>query len=124
MTHELLQFFVYNHLPEHLQKVSKPFSDAAHKLSAMNEAQLRKEAAAIVNRDPSNVLSELLKMVTEATPDNIESVVAKRKMDTAEFLLSVPAVDSPLIEAVDEILRYLLEAKDCAVRSLLYKKPE
>lgn len=28
----LLQFFVYDHLPEHLQLVSKPFSDLAHTL--------------------------------------------------------------------------------------------
>ncbi|MEL6850505.1 MAG: hypothetical protein AAFP92_18435 [Bacteroidota bacterium] len=26
----LLQFFKYDHLPEHLQEISKPFSDLAH----------------------------------------------------------------------------------------------
>ena len=26
----VLKFFVYEHLPEHLQKVSKPFHDLAH----------------------------------------------------------------------------------------------
>jgi len=31
MTQEfILQFFEYKHLPEHLQEVSKPFSDLAH----------------------------------------------------------------------------------------------
>jgi hypothetical protein len=59
----LLQFFAYEHLPEHLQAVSKPFGDLARKLAA-----------------------EL--------PANAESTVALRK---------------------------LLEAKDCAVRSVLFK---
>lgn len=28
----LLQFFVYEHLPEHLQKISKPFGDLARQI--------------------------------------------------------------------------------------------
>ncbi len=28
----LLQFFEYKHLPEHLQEVSKPFCELAHKI--------------------------------------------------------------------------------------------
>jgi len=59
----LLQFFAYQHLPAHLQVVSKPFGDLARSLAA-----------------------EL--------PRNPESTVALRK---------------------------LLEAKDCAVRSVLFK---
>ena len=59
----LLQFFEYEHLPEHLQKVSKPFGELANKL---------------VNDLPSN-------------PER----------STA--------------------LRKLLEAKDCAVRALIFK---
>jgi len=59
----LLQFFAYEHLPVHLQIVSKPFGDLARNLAA-----------------------EL--------PKNPESTVALRK---------------------------LLEAKDCAVRSVLFK---
>jgi hypothetical protein len=59
----LLQFFAYEHLPAHLQTVSKPFGDLARNLAA-----------------------EL--------PKNPESTVALRK---------------------------LLEAKDCAVRSVLFK---
>jgi len=58
-----LQFFKYDHLPEHLQKISKPFSVLAHRI------------------------------VLE-TPSNPEQSSALRK---------------------------LLEAKDCAVRSLLVK---
>lgn len=59
------QFFAYEHLPAHLQEVSKPFGDLARHLIA-------------------------------ALPSNAERTVALRK---------------------------LLEAKDCAVRALLYKEP-
>lgn len=59
----LLQFFVYEHLPEHLQKVSKPFGDLARQLVA-------------------------------DLPSNPERTTALRK---------------------------LLEAKDCAVRAVLFK---
>ena len=34
MDQELLQFFVYGHLPAHLQEVSKPFGELALKLVA------------------------------------------------------------------------------------------
>lgn len=60
----MLQFFVYEHLPSHLQAVSKPFGDLARQLVA-------------------------------DLPRNPERTVALRK---------------------------LLEAKDCAVRALLYKQ--
>lgn len=59
----LLQFFAYEHLPPHLQTVSKPFGDLARELAA-------------------------------SLPANAESTTALRK---------------------------LLEAKDCAVRAVLFK---
>lgn len=59
----LLQFFKYEHLPEHLQTVSKPFCDLARQL-------------------------------VQTHTQNPERTVALRK---------------------------LLEAKDCAVRSMLWK---
>jgi hypothetical protein len=62
---KLLQFFAYEHLPPHLQQVSKPFGDMARELAA-------------------------------SLPQNPESTVALRK---------------------------LLEAKDCAVRAVLFKQP-
>ena len=61
----LLQFFAYEHLPPHLQTVSKPFGDLARELA-------------------------------ESLPANAESTTALRK---------------------------LLEAKDCAVRAVLFKEP-
>lgn len=60
----LLQFFAYEHLPEHLQAASKPFADLAH-------------------------------IIVNTLPSNPERTVALRK---------------------------LLEAKDCAVRALLFKE--
>lgn len=59
----LLQFFAYEHLPPHLQAVSKPFGDVARELAVQ-------------------------------LPANAESTTALRK---------------------------LLEAKDCAVRAVLFK---
>lgn len=59
----MLQFFAYEHLPESLQAVSRPFG-------------------------------ELAAQIVEMLPSNPERTVALRK---------------------------LLEAKDCAVRALLYK---
>lgn len=64
MQSNLIQFFQYEHLPAHLQEVSKPFCELAHKID-----------------------SEL--------PTNPEKTVALRK---------------------------LLEAKDCAVRAVLFKE--
>jgi len=61
--HYLLQFFTYTHLPENLQKISKPFC-------------------------------QLAEHIADTTPDNPEQTMALRK---------------------------LLEAKDCAVRSVLFK---
>jgi hypothetical protein len=63
MTDRMMQFFAYEHLPAHLQAVSKPFG-------------------------------ELAKQIVETLPQNAERTAGLRK---------------------------LLEAKDCAVRALLYK---
>ena len=65
MKDRMLQFFAYDHLPEHLQAVSRPFWALAEK-------------------------------IVETLPSNPERAVALRK---------------------------LLEAKDCAVRALIYKEP-
>lgn len=65
MQDRMMQFFAYEHLPPHLQAVSKPFGDLA-------------------------------KQIVETLPSNHERTAGLRK---------------------------LLEAKDCAVRALLYKEP-
>jgi len=61
--HYTMQFFAYEHLPMHLQEVSKPFGDLARQLD-------------------------------QSLPNNPEKSTALRK---------------------------LLEAKDCAVRAVLFK---
>lgn len=66
MKPSLLQFFTYEHLPAHLQTVSRPFAMLAHEIAG-------------------------------TLPDNPEKTVALRK---------------------------LLEAKDCAVRAVLFKSSE
>ena len=63
---DLLQFFAWEHLPSHLQAVSKPFHAMAHELAA-------------------------------TLPLNAESTTAMRR---------------------------LLEAKDCAVRAVLFKRAD
>jgi len=64
MMDRMLQFFQYDHLPEHLQDVSKPFCELAH-------------------------------LIVDSLPQNPERTVTLRK---------------------------LLEAKDAAVRTALYKE--
>lgn len=77
----IMQFFSYKHLPTHLQAVSKPFSDLAHKLVGVNEnGNLQAEGSGDVTHLP--------------VPRNPERTVALRK---------------------------LLEAKDAAVRAVLFK---
>ncbi len=78
MQDKLLQFFSYEHLPPHLQAVSKPFHDLAH---------------AIVKGD--NVPESGTVTIGGPLPSNPERTVALRK---------------------------LLEAKDCAVRAVLFKE--
>lgn len=78
MQDKLLQFFSYEHLPPHLQAVSKPFHDLAH---------------AIVRGD--NVPESGTVTIGGPLPSNSERTVALRK---------------------------LLEAKDCAVRAVLFKE--
>ncbi len=34
---ELLRFFAYEHLPDRLQKISKPFHDIAYEISNVND---------------------------------------------------------------------------------------
>lgn len=76
----LLQFFAYEHLPPHLQIVSKPFCDLAH---------------AIVKGDNVTAAGEVA--IHGPLPRNPERTVALRK---------------------------LLEAKDCAVRAVLFQTAE
>ncbi|MEL6346823.1 MAG: hypothetical protein AAFV53_27165 [Myxococcota bacterium] len=62
-TQHVLQFFVYEHLPEHLQLISKPFSDLAHQVASQSS-----------NPETTVALRKLL----EAKDAAVRAVVADR----------------------------------------------
>lgn len=89
---QLLQFFSYSHLPAHLQKISKPFSDFVNEIS---------------KRSFLDFISE----INDLLPSNFEKEACLLKLEAArnsEF-------------KSDSQYRLILEAKDCAVRSFLLK---
>lgn len=96
-----LQFFAFKHLPPHLQVMSRPFAEAAVKLANAPAFQ-------------GDVFKALSDHVDGATPVNPQSKKALQKIDEAR-LLYVHGMD------VDDVLNRLIEAKDCAVRALVYK---
>lgn len=99
---EILQFFAYGHLPPRLQAASKLFAVAAQDLSV-----------ASLNR----LASELADML----PDNYQGDRAMRKVACAVRLFTgTDQVNGQRALALDA----LIEAKDCAVRSILFKPGE
>lgn len=89
---KLLQFFVYAHLPEHLQKISKPFGDFANNLGKKSFATFSQE-------------------INDLIPDNFEKEACLSKL-----------VDACQCEfKSDSQYRLILEAKDCAVRAFLLR---
>jgi hypothetical protein len=111
---ELLQFFDYEHLPPHLQAMSKPFGEAAHRLMALSREDLRR-AGAHIEEPTSGVLYRLRSTLNGGLlPCNTEATWAEVKITEAQ---ATAAAGAPH----DMVLRRLLEAKDCAVRSLVFK---
>lgn len=102
LKHPLMQCFAYAHLPRHLQSASIPFAAAAETL----------------------YLAPLLDHLA-TLPDNDERFFAMRKVQEAQQILK-NAVDLGAVEKGDlsAALRLLIEAKDCAVRSLVFKEPK
>lgn len=97
---EILQFFKYEHLPEHLQKVSKPFCEAANKIFELG----------IGNTEVQNQLHNL-------DADLIEGNDFK---DSEELSIFIQKIRQAIHEnSSKDALRKLLEAKDCAVRARL-----
>lgn len=115
--HPLLQFFAYDHLPEELQAVSEPFAKLAHEVC--RTACRRQFFGQLLN-----LFEGQLGMVTALPQQNLESQRAALKiclimqalLEHGEVLVRDTCV-------VDEVLRLLLEAKDCAVRSVIYEEP-
>ena len=78
MQDKLLQFFAYEHLPPHLQLVSKPFHDLAH---------------AIVNGD--NCAESGTVTIGSPLPANAERTVALRKLLEAKDCFVRAALSLP-----------------------------
>ena len=99
-----MQFFAYAHLPEKLAAVSKPFCELALELDRMTGNDL-------VMRGAGEIYA-----LTVDLPSNLEASVAAEKLRDA--------ADSCDGLETEYMFRLILEAKDCAVRSVLYKEPE
>ena len=106
-THELLQFFEHEHLPPHLRAVSEPFCVLAHDLAALSDEFESRAAERIRQR-----MAEW-----EVEPhDNTEATWVWTKLGHAREWTW-----SNMPYRLDRVLRLVLEAKDCAVRAVLYK---
>jgi hypothetical protein len=109
----ILQFFTYEHLPAHLQAISRPFGEAARSLAAMTPEAIEIERD-LARRSHVNTLSALCADVDGSTPANEEATWAVVKIGEANTLLGQGV-------ELGRLLRLLLEAKDCAVRAVLAK---
>lgn len=109
-THELLQFFAYEHLPAHLREVSAPFCELARELVALPPADFEARGKELISARMA---------AWEAVPiANVEATWVGTKLDAAR---DWTWANMPY--RIDVILRFVLEAKDCAVRAVLYKSP-
>lgn len=114
--YEILQFFKYSHLPENLQAMSKPFYLTATTLAEYSPEQLENEIMLIEDSQAASIFSVLRSLIDTITPANPEATWAVVKITEAAKIL----VNEPHEEGVMAVFRRLLEAKDCAVRSLIY----
>lgn len=106
--HELLQFFTYEHLPPHLRAISEPFCLLARELAALPEDAFEASARELIGARMAAWEAESV--------CNVEATWAGTKLSDARGWTW-----SNLPYRIDRILRYVLEAKDCAVRAALYK---
>lgn len=72
--YEILQFFEYDHLPEHLQKVSEPFSKLAHEVALGNDMNLPRCA------ETSTALRKLLEAKDAAVRAKVQGWPAEQGM--------------------------------------------
>jgi hypothetical protein len=89
---DIRKYFAYNHLPENLQKVSKPFADA-------------------VNSIGQDSLESLYATMSAALPNNEEKEHCLLKLKKA--------IGGDILYNSTEQIRIILEAKDCAVRACI-----
>lgn len=104
---QVLHFFKWDHLPPHLQGMSKLFAELAEKLDDMDDVTRGTEGYA---------QAELLRTkLTKKLPKNLMKELCIDKLREVE--------DSCFEDyTLSEVLLSLLEAKDCAVRALLLKE--
>lgn len=106
-----LRYFTYDHLPEGLIRVcAEEFANIAN---SMLTAHYQREGRSLEKWFDLVVMS----WVRDFTPENEEACVAREKID----LLFDYIADWNMLEdhEIETAFRLLLEAKDCAVRSLL-----
>lgn len=120
MAHALMQFFSFGHLPDHLKAASEPFAAAVAAVEGCPYQTLGEDLVRTtrIERD----LARLSAFVAEL-PVNIESNEALRKLASIGLDLYSVEVGQRFANTTD-VMRVLLEAKDCAVRAVLYKEPK
>lgn len=97
----ILRYFAYQHLPPHLQAVSRPFAELADAIASSPMLVPRHVFVAL-----RATLNDLL-------------VVDREEMQCAHKKLNQCWVEMFEDEEAHDSLRLLLEAKDCAVRAML-----
>lgn len=103
---EVLQFFKYEHLAlSRMRDVSRHFGEVAH-FVAQHEAQPTAQ---------EDMLSTLVSWIETEFAANPETTWAQTKIMDARSMVQRGGA------SLNEVLRKVLEAKDCGVRSLIYK---
>jgi hypothetical protein len=96
------KYFAYSHLPDFLQKVSKPFADCINEINSESADVFKKE---------------------ESVFDTIEKVSEMLTNDTDETSVCIQKLHNVIVQIynrdLDAVIRLILEAKDCAVRAAL-----
>lgn len=110
--HYLMQFFTWQHLPPHLQETSRVFAGVAAEVDAC--------PTQICELHIGDALGGLLTWV-ESLPYNPERIECTRKLRGAmSFVRGYGTAAGGMSKG--NCLRLLLEAKDCAVRAVLFKE--
>lgn len=110
--YELLQFFTYEHLASRLREVSRPFCDLAHELASIPEHEFRVSA--------NQHIRTLLYCYESTAPCNTEASWATTKLSEASTF-AANYEQEPHFVRLNMVLRKVLEAKDCAVRAVVFK---
>jgi hypothetical protein len=113
--HELLQFFTYKHLPENLRHVSEPYCLMAWDIANLPDEYFEFSA--------TDLLQARAGALQKQPTQNCETTWAIAKLSQAQAQVSNCGIISREAH-LNRVLRLILEAKDCAVRAVLYKAPE